>query len=319
MSTNDSNINKAINSVKDLLARGGSDDFRRTDPNSPDTYQTIYATTNENLSYLANLDVANKDTLVVTGSGDHALNLAYFGAKSIETFDINQLANIAQDLKITALLHLSRNEFIDFYSTPILFDRKIFYTKIYPYLDELTKVVFDTFLQYSRGYGGLSNFIEEFKQVNHHLLANNPYLSSEQAYKETQRRIQNLKEPVKSTRQSVLEIVDHVEPKDIIILSNVLRFCMDQAFKSKEYNFENQEQVKKFVKALSSVLNDGGTASLLYIFGDWHSQNYKLWDEKALRDYFNINGNIMHVQDTLYPRQNRVFLAKKDDFPQFER
>ena len=319
MSEEKSYINRAVNGVKDLFSRGGSKDFRRANPDSPDTYYTLYAATNENLAYLANLNVGDKDTLAVTGAGDHALNLAYFGAKSIETFDINKLANIAQDLKITALLHLSRNEFIDFYTTTNFFDRQIYHTKLRPYLNELTRAVFDTFLEYLRGFGGVSDYFEEFHKVDHNLLANNPYLSSEQAYRETQRRIRNLEKPINTLACSALEIASYVEPKDVIILSNVLRFCMEQAFKSEKLSFASPKHVEEFVKALSSILTEDGIASLLYIFGEWHDQNNKLIDEKALRDYFNVSGNILYVQDTLQPRQNRVFLAKKEDFPTFER
>lgn len=92
METDKSNIERAIEKTKNLLAcRKGFKEFSTQGENN---FYTFYAATNENLEYFADLNVEGRDALTVTGSGDHALNLAYFGAKTIASFDVNELANI---------------------------------------------------------------------------------------------------------------------------------------------------------------------------------------------------------------------------------
>ena len=101
---------RAISNIKNLVNNFNGDYRSVTADNDADFY-TFYSATNENLEYLSMLGIDGKDTLTVTGSGDQALNLAFFGASSIETFDINQLTFFALDLKMAALMHLSRSEF----------------------------------------------------------------------------------------------------------------------------------------------------------------------------------------------------------------
>lgn len=308
-----SDIERAIKKTKALLCQ--KQHFTEISANGENEFSVFYAATNDNLDYLANLHVEGKDALTVTGSGDHALNLAYFGAKSIENFDINELANIALDLKITALLHLTKNEFIDFYSEPNFLDRSI-YQKIYPYLNDVTKAVFDTLFEYIKSdYEFATRCVTEQHLASINLVRNNPYLSSEQAYLETQRRLRNIETLPTSKVCPVHKIDKMFAPKDIILLSNVLGYCKRQDYAASEYNFYSQADVDSLMRTIKNTLKEDGLVSLLFML-----YGYGV-DEKTIRDYYNVKGHLEKVYykedfDTGY---SQVFLAKKEDFPEFER
>ncbi|MDE6583607.1 MAG: DUF3419 family protein, partial [Clostridia bacterium] len=103
----------------------------------------FYTSTNENLNYYEQLtSFKGKDVLVPTASGDHALNAILLGAKSVETFDINSIAKYHFDLKLTAIKHLTRTEFLKFYSFHNLLDKDI-YNKFRTNLQDETKYFFD--------------------------------------------------------------------------------------------------------------------------------------------------------------------------------
>lgn len=307
METRPSYIKHAIRSVKRMAAEHPhftDANFKRNNDFFP-----FYASTNENLSYLADLHVDGGDALTVTGSGDQAFNLAYFGAKSIETFDINPLAIIAFDLKKTALLHLTRNEFLDFYTTPHFLNRKL-YKKIYPYLKEITKAVFDTILMDAKKDENFFKYVEELYVVNDNLL-NNPYLSSEAAYKETQRRVNNLTLPINHKKCAVNRIGTFFSQKDVVILSNILDFCIYGSYDKDSYNFNTQNKRDNFVKSLSRTLSEKGTVSLLYMFSNQYS-------EEEIQKLFGIKTHIEKVRGTGFRASNYIHLANKNDFPSFE-
>jgi len=72
----------------------------------------IYAFTNEYLNnYVPLFDLAGKDVLTVTSSGDHALNIALENPKSITCFDINRIAKYWSEFKMAGVLALSPKEF----------------------------------------------------------------------------------------------------------------------------------------------------------------------------------------------------------------
>ena len=133
-------VKSAVSKINNLIFYN-TGNFLSVKSNTDTNFYPFYAVTNENLGYFADLNIAGKDALTVTGSGDHALNLAFFGAKSVETFDINHLTFLAFDLKKNAILHLSRKEFIEFYSAPLF--RKDLYNKVAPFLKPQTRAVFD--------------------------------------------------------------------------------------------------------------------------------------------------------------------------------
>ena len=68
----------------------------------------VFLFTNENISgYLSQMnDVADKNVLTVTGSGDHAFECLVRGAKRVDTFDVNYLQRHVLELKSKMIKHL---------------------------------------------------------------------------------------------------------------------------------------------------------------------------------------------------------------------
>ena len=302
---------RAISNIKNLVNNFNGDYRSVTADNDADFY-TFYSATNENLEYLSMLGIDGKDTLTVTGSGDQALNLAFFGASSIETFDINQLTFFALDLKMAALMHLSRSEFISFYSMPNLFDKKL-YQKLRPYISEITRVVFDTLLDSIDLAYNYYDCVEEPFYSGINITCNNPYLSSEQAYLETRKRMQSLKRPIVNRQCPVNKLDKVFGPKDVVLLSNILQYCLENDYKNQDYNFDSEAKKRDFVRSLANVLKQDGIVSLLYIYNPTYY-------DKMIEEGLKIKTQCLPVLDKVHKNEmHRVILAKKRDFPQFEK
>lgn len=208
-------------------------------------------------------------------------------------------------------MHLTRIEFIDFFSSPNFLDRAI-YHKIYPYLNDVTKAVFNTFFEYIKSDYEFSHYVEELHLTSINLVRNNPYLSSEQAYLETRRRLKNLA-TIPSKVCPAHKIDKMFTPKDIIILSNVLQNYINKRYNN-DFNFVSQTEIDSFVRVLKNTLTEDGLVSLMYMLcGDDSNEN-------EIREYFNIKGNLRQVKYKDWPwGYHQVFIAKKEDFPEFER
>lgn len=79
-------------------------------------FNSIYPFTTENIAgYMSDLDLTNKKTITVTGSGDHVINAIAKGSNDITTFDLNPRAKYYMDLKIGSIKKLSFEEFLDIF------------------------------------------------------------------------------------------------------------------------------------------------------------------------------------------------------------
>lgn len=75
----------------------------------------LYPFSNEYLTqYMTNLNLINKNVMVVGSSGDQALCAAYLGAKEVCLIDANPLTKPFFELKLAALKCLSYDDFLDF-------------------------------------------------------------------------------------------------------------------------------------------------------------------------------------------------------------
>lgn len=75
-------------------------------------YSAAYTVTNENLRHAYGFMPKNTENLLtITGSGDHAMFAALYGAKNIDTFDISYNAKCIMDIKTVALHVLDREEY----------------------------------------------------------------------------------------------------------------------------------------------------------------------------------------------------------------
>lgn len=77
----------------------------------------VFLFTNENIpGYLSQInDVADKNILTVTGSGDHAFECLVRGAKRVDTFDVNYLQRHVLELKSKMIKHLPYLSFMHFF------------------------------------------------------------------------------------------------------------------------------------------------------------------------------------------------------------
>ena len=119
-------------------------------------YNCTYRSTNENLSYLKEMDLKNKTVLCVGASGDQYLESELYNPESVELFDINLISYYYCILKITGLKVLSLKDYQRFFMTGKTngnifyneyFDYNI-YLKIRKYLSEDIKTFWDYMYQY---------------------------------------------------------------------------------------------------------------------------------------------------------------------------
>lgn len=115
----------------------------------------VYATENV-AGYYQALVLKNKKVLAVCGSGDQVLNALYFGAEKVIGFDLNKRSEFITRLKITAILELNYNEFLEFFGEhkPNVGFNFILYKKIRISLDKPARKFFDS-LYKKFNYNGL--------------------------------------------------------------------------------------------------------------------------------------------------------------------
>ena len=273
----ESYIKKKIDTAKYIMQHKRKAFYRNSIDDEdilPNCY-SFYIQTNENLNYYYQLpSMEGKDVLVPTASGDHALNAIYFGANSVETFDINEFAFLQYDLKETAIKCLSRRDFLKFYSKELL--HRDIYEKFSKYLQPDTKEFFDGIYDFLESVPEMSDYIHNFYMDNliyewydlkyHPFQQNNPYLQNEEAYYATRDKLEKLKKPVIHKLAPAHELDDYFDPKDVIIYSNILKCYFDRLYDKESYNIykKNSTVVQKFLKSLAKVLKDEGYASIMY-------------------------------------------------------
>lgn len=252
---------------------------------------SFYVSTNENLYYYSKLKLEGKDVLVPTASGDHAFNAIYYGAKSVETFDINAFAALQYDLKETAIKCLSRDEFIEFYTVENFFNLQT-YIKLRPFLKDDTRIFFDEIYSFIARNPGEKNvfypLVEEYFMQDKSIIRRNPYLKNERTFADMKRKLLKLETPVKHKLCPVHELDSYFDKKDIVILSNILSYYYSNTYRSDEY-------LDKFEISLSSIerlLRPTGIASVLYLF-NYH----KTPNSTEMRDEISTHASERNVSE----------------------
>ncbi|MBQ8845042.1 MAG: hypothetical protein IJ008_03390 [Clostridia bacterium] len=226
---------------------------------------SFYTSTNENLYYYARISFKGKDVLVPTASGDHAFNAIYYGAKSVETFDINAFAALQYNLKETAIKYLSREEFIEFYTVENFFNFRTYF-KLRPFLNDDTRVFFDeiyTFIsRHAESKDPLFPLIEEYFMQDESIIQRNPYLKNEASFADMKRKLLKLKTPVKHRLCPLHELDVFFDEKDIVILSNILSYYYSNTYKSDDY----LDRFEESLSTIERVMKPTGIASVLYLY-----------------------------------------------------
>jgi hypothetical protein len=204
----------------------------RTAANEVRTFQglaPIYPFTTENLAgYLPLLNLKNKSVLTVSGSGDQVLNAVYFGAGKIDAFDINLLSSVYTEIKMQAVMTLSYQEFLDFFSlrpdNRLVLSLRL-YEKSATKLSPLARITFKTFYAAFNGDGCSlrdSPLFYNKPPVDPQATVYNAYLQDTEKYRQTRAALDNVE--YRWFQCDISGLCLRLEPKaqyDIILLSNI--------------------------------------------------------------------------------------------------
>lgn len=256
-------------------------------------YSKIYASTNENIDgYLSKLNMEDKNSvLTVMSSGDHPFNVACYGVKDIDTFDINMLTKyFVLGLKRSAILTFNYKQYIRYMN-------KLFYTKNIDEMSELIKLIMpsmdseyriywkeiiDYNYQLQKKYKTHLNLFQ-LLSLDKEFTTDNLYLLNEDNYNSLRNLL--IKINITFTCCDCHELPNMFKKKyNLIILSNVL----DYFFKNKKYRFGwKYKKLAEFEKSINPLLTNNGEIVLNYVFDYHKGQNeiiqYSTISERDLR------------------------------------
>lgn len=281
----------------------------------------IYPFTNENIKgYYKEIDFNDKEVLVPTSSGDHAINALYKNAKNVDCFDINPLAKYYSELKIAALKNLNYEEFIAFLynKNKLLCSSDYLNIDIYNYIkssmEEKYRVFWDTILEEYSNYKISKSkfFTNDFLNIKCLKIANS-YLK-ESNYYYTQKLLRNKKLVYIDSNITDLDKLD--KKYDIIILSNIPAY-LNQFYKNDDY-LKNLKDLLEKIKKESSVIEVSYLyAELLNIpgaLGIYNEREVENYFPKDLYRYIDVeksdelnSKNIFR----LFPQKDKVLITKK--------
>lgn len=224
-------------------------------------FQLLYPFTTENIAgYINNFNLYNGTLLTVGSSGDQIINGSLFDCKNIVCLDICPYAKFYIYLKISCLLELSKNEFLEFLSykyktfrdNQLAFNNDT-YKKIKStlrLLDYESYLIWDELFSTLQGLNirkGLFYFDENRVDV---IIGCNPYLQSNIAYDEAREKIKKIK----------LEFIP----------DNVFKIEIDRQFDSIWLSnigtYISRHFLKIMVDKMVRNLNDNGLLLISYLY-----------------------------------------------------
>ena len=226
-------------------------------------YSKIYMHTTENIKdFIRCFDLKDKDVFTIAGSGDQALNAYSYGAKSVDIFDINPLTKCSVDLKVSGAKALTYEEFIHFFFSEFSeYFSEHLYERIYPYLENDTKILFDTLFnkvgvkKTLKGlYYQINPTLEKMKKMNLYLDEYYYYLLKN-----------NLKDKkVEFIEESITDIDKRLNKKyDMMMFSNISDSL------NSIYGINHLQCFKELITSLIEYLNLYGTIEVGYIYGGY--------------------------------------------------
>lgn len=280
-----------------------------------------YPFTNENIKgYYNEIDFNDKEVLVPTSSGDHAINALYKNAKSINCFDINPLAKYYSELKIAALKNLNYEEFIAFLynKNKIICSSDYLNKGIYDYIkssmEDKYRIFWDTILEeYSSYKISKSNFFtNDFLNIRC-LKAANLYLK-ESNYYYTQKLLANKK--IKYLDCNITDLDKLDRRYDIIILSNIPAYL--------NQFYENDDYLKNLKNLLNNIKKESSIIAVSYLYaellnipgalGIYNQEEVKKYFPEDLYEYIDVEkSNELHSKNIFkfFPQKDKVLLTKK--------
>ena len=213
-------------------------------------YSSVYPDTTENLSYLEQIDIKDKEILTVTGSFEQCLNLACLGAKSVHNIDVNVLTVFYAGFKYAAVQAFSYQKYLTFFFSDKKLDYQM-YLKLRPHLGEIFQEYWDFMYQtfsYSSFELSRSHLFLGFGSKEN-LVLSNPYLKSEDNYNRTRQNIQKVK--ITFEEKSIFDLGAGKEKYDLMLFSNIESYAVRDVFHSmseEEYMDFIQNKASKQLK-----------------------------------------------------------------------
>ena len=238
-----------------------------------DTYQKVYAQTNENIEgYMSQLNWEKKDSvLTVLGSGDHVWNAVFHGATNIHTYDTNSLTEYyALGIKKSALLTFSYKDYLIFIKDlidPSTSPEELYsmIQKLYPNMEQKYQLYWDELLKWNIEHQGKAPynffrfFLINYDSMDESVLKNG-FLENEESY--------NLLKKNLKKANITFEVCDYKElPQkvstkyDFLFLSNIL----DYEYRKNGIGW-NYRRLKEIEEQLSSCLKEDGILALNYLY-----------------------------------------------------
>ena len=251
--------------------------FYYTGDSFEEYFNGIYPFTTESISgYIDYFDLKDKSLLTVGSSGDQAINAILKGCKDVTVLDINPYTKYYYYLKVASIISLEMEEFLNYF-------RLIGYTK----KNKPNKEAFnkDIYLKVRRALyeldpDSLAFWDKQYKSrrpitIRRSLFSTdeyctsiikqcNPYLQSEELYKETKCKVQSIK-PTFIT-QDVIK--DEIQGSyDNIWLSNIGAYI-------------NLETLLQLVAKTNELLTKQGRLLIGYLYDfDKNTEYQKGWDQ----------------------------------------
>lgn len=286
------------------------------------TRDRLYLTSNENLKEIfENIGINPQKVLTVGSSSDQLYNSIFYGAQSVTVADNSKCAKPFSELKTTALLNLDFQEFQNFiYDLPKFTTyNPTMYQQIQQNLSHETKEFWkDMFDPENRDI--LENMIDVDIDFEGSRFYNN-----ENDYYKLKNILEENEFKTNIIQEDLLNFPVVLNDKyDLILLSNVDDYFMDQNNKNKIYEFF--EAVYKLYK---NNLNDGGVIQLTSSMNQ-HNKTKTNFYKNICHKYFK-NGDFFTIENSgLYSTNgstNKSFFVKKrekenektnDDFLELE-
>jgi hypothetical protein len=234
-------------------------------------YDRIYPFTTENLQgYMPLLALTGKSVLTVGSSGDHIINAALLGARSITAFDINVLAALYSELKCIALQILEFDEYKEFFFRSDDTKEKALRFETYAHLRDnlssMTQAFFDS--KYS-DFGNKGHFFREssvFQTAYDSADLNikcNPYLQTKEQYEKVRARMQEMECQWLQCAAEDLSTRITDQKFDVILLSNISDYA--------HRRFPDEENyigafVDAIINSANAILTHDGTICAAYIY-----------------------------------------------------
>lgn len=279
------------------------------------TYSPIYIATTSNVRNTLHLYHDYEQVLSVCGTGAHAYEALLHGAKHVDLFDINELQRIYFLYMKTAIMVLSYDEFIRYFTTgegvngfdfePLIEDllaNDLFY-KLEPYLpDEVREVfgpIFDQILSENVLFSKLFRYGHNFS-LSYLREAASFYRREE--YERLQQILRKNPDVITTRTMSLTEVpLQFHSQYDLVLLDNILEYY------GAIPNLNTPRKVDSFVKQdMSSLLSNGGSMQVAYAYA---------FDTETFCDAFDLPiVNDSELDDVFNPVSDAFFAALTTSF-----